>query len=175
MQLQNFTRLSILYEGMVSSETAPQSGGTTDISQFESEVCTYGKLMTARMLAGIASVIEPLRTFRYLNGKYILHYSAFVLDAEYITLKGRFMKLHTRNKPPGRALAKKYDKEFVLRLLVNIFNSRQVAITTAVSTDITEESSIPVTGMETNESPSDDDCLDIGSAQMDNVRIRTPI
>ena len=66
------------------------------------------------------SVVDPLLSFRNLNGKFVHHYLSVLLDPKCKSLKPLMLPLHDGNAAVVKHIVQKYDEEVVIPTQVSI-------------------------------------------------------
>ena len=150
-----FAKLYTFYSDIEAMTGAlAESGSAQRDSTFENQILIYRKRLALCIKASLEKIVRPLLSFQGMREKYVHQFVALVVDPEFKSLRNPFMRLHVGNASEGRALAKRYDKEVVIPLLISIHVALNTSRTDVINsiddrsmhTDASEPSFLPKEG-----------------------------
>ena len=102
-------KLYLRYEEIASQEIEI----STSAGGFTAEIAFYRKLLAEVLMESMKSVVDPLLSFRNLNGKFVHHYLSVFLDPKYKSLKPLMLPLHDGNTAVVKQLCRSMTRRWL--------------------------------------------------------------
>lgn len=88
--------------------------------EFDQELSMLNAKMSSSVTDSFMDILDPFFEVHWLNEAYVHHYLAVIFDPELTDLKSTLMRLHLGNPQKARSIAKIYDEDLIIPLLLSI-------------------------------------------------------
>ena len=116
-----FAELYTFYSEIEATTGALAQGGSAQTdSSFAHQLLKYKKRLALFIKASLEKIVRPLLSCQGMPENYVHDFVGLVVEPEFKSLRNPFKRVHFGNASAGRALAKRYDKEVAVPLLISI-------------------------------------------------------